>query len=511
MTGSSGLLTNSMNAPDNDRRTHADQPVDLLLVAAFIGLSLIYNISAWARADIPSVPFLVIGGFIASAAAALGYLGSRRIEQALFVLPVTAALMTAPELPHLPFLREFGSFAAIGLALRIATHGSAWLAAVPQRLINAMGPALAILVTAYILISFVPMTSLIWNGLLFEAKVVGAEMIYECIALFIVATILLAISQLKEVALERLFHGIFVGAAGIIMLSVAAMALPFIWRETFAPADYLGFYYYCRMRMTAFGPDEYGAYLVFTAPVLLLMKSLDTGLWKTKVAGVCLYILPLLLIAGSSRAARIGLIATYVLAFAIPVFRRSVAGPAIFSTVVMLATLKYRCVSDYLSLYQGVPINGGSIPISSFFSDPARGHLLSMVVQKTTYESSLPLIFGHGAGLSAYDQFAVGGSSTLVDLFVDKGAIGFLIVAAVAAIAIWRITVGWKTLNKALRLYASIILLMIIPLMTSGATYDARRWLFAWITAAMILGAATLAKDAREAVQPPPMGERQAR
>jgi hypothetical protein len=497
MATTSGLAVPPVKNMRADRRPDSERARDLFCVAAFAALSLIYNIVAWAKADTHPARFLFFDYVIAAVAIALGFLASQSIKRALFVLPVTAVLMTAPELAHLPFLREFGSFAAVGVALRLATHGPMSLARIPRQAAAAAGLPTVILFAAYVLISLVPMALHLRHGQSFEAKVVGAEMIYECGAVSVVVAIVIAVNCLDEAALEALYQGILAASIEIIVLSILALFLPLAINEPLKNVDYFGLYYYCRMRMTAFGPDEYCAFLVMVAPALLLVKALYPGSRKARIAILCLYVLPLLLVAGNSRSARIGLVVAYAIALTIPDFRRTVIGPAIFSILLFLATLNYRCISDYFLAYQNVPLQGGYIAINSFFADPIRLHLLEHVVHQAGTDSDIYLVFGHGAGLAAFDQFGLGGHSSLLDLFVDKGAIGCAIVVAAVSITIWRIARSWTLLSHKLRLYAYTALIMITPLVTSGATYDARRWLFAWMTIGILLGTAALTAHKR--------------
>jgi hypothetical protein len=492
MADFSALTTPPLEGPRTDGQTRSAWR-ELFCVAAFIVLALIYNVVAWARGEVTSWLFLLADYLTAGAAIALAFLASRRVEQALFILPVTAVLMTAPNLAHLPFLREFGSFAAVGVALRLATQDSISFRTIPRRVADVVGAHTTALFVLYVLITVVPMALLLWHGRLFEAKVVATEMIYECIAISIVASIAVVVSHSSTVALKTMFEGMSVTALMIIIVSIAALFLPFSHNETLSQVDYFGLYYYCRLRLTAFGPDQYCALLVLVTPALLLMRSFERESFRGKVATLALYILPILLVAGNSRSARVGLIVTEVIALAIPRFRRAVIGPTVFAVPFFVLTMNYRCISDYFLASSGGPLQGGYIASQSFFSDPARLNLIDTVIRQTMAESKIYLIFGHGAGLAAFDQFGLGGHSTILDLFVDKGAAGYMMIVAIILIAMWRIFSSWTRLSGDLRLYTYTALLMLTPLVTSGITYDARRWLFTWMIIGILLGIASLA------------------
>ena len=103
-----------------------------------LGILLIATAVVWRVASDPQVvrdsfqQSLVQSSLVVSIAF-VSWMALRRFELALGSLPFLAAAMSAPEIPGMPFIREFGSVALLAVAVRLA------LAAVeigPQRTLS---------------------------------------------------------------------------------------------------------------------------------------------------------------------------------------------------------------------------------------------------------------------------------------------------------------------------------------------------------------------------------------
>lgn len=459
-----------------------------VLGAVLLVLALIFDYLVYARTHGTVNSLDYFDHILAAGVVALTLIATLRVQIALLALPVSAVLMTAPAISHLPFLREFGSYVMIGVVLRLLFFmRESGFDACMRAVRSAIGAPILVAFSLYLAISLVPLASLVFYGKAFEAKVLVAGLIYEGFAIMLVLTIATLVFQKGNFVLERLLDGLFGVATAIVVLSVIALPLQFIIKGHVSSIDYLGFYYYCRLKMTFFGPDQYCAFLVLATPLFMLNARRHQGTVRARIATVCLLLIPILLVAGGSRSARLGFALMIIAALPLRDFRRLALGIGAFATLVLVPTTPFRCLSDIPSAYLGTRVLGGVMPFKAFFHDTERYHYLMVVINDAAHSSISSLLFGQGAGLSSYIQFDIGGHSTYLDILVDKGIFGIMIVAAVALGLLRRTVAAWPSWSEAARLRSATLTLMLIPIAITGATYDVRSWLFAWLLVGLLL------------------------
>ena len=181
-----------------------------------LGILLIATAVVWRVASDPQVvrdsfqQSLVQSSIVVSIAF-VSWMALRRFELALGSLPFLAAAMSAPEIPGMPFIREFGSVALLAVAVRLA------LAAVeigPQRTLSTVRPLFAdrafLLLCLSVLAVIPAWIRVALTGPHFNAKVVTSHVAEELLTLLLVAALSLAGLRYGKRTLTLLFDSIFV-------------------------------------------------------------------------------------------------------------------------------------------------------------------------------------------------------------------------------------------------------------------------------------------------------------
>lgn len=509
----------SLESPTNrdDLRQH-DLILGTILGASFAALGLLFNYVAYERLQGTAIP-PAFDYLVAITAILLTLAGTRSATLALVALPITAALAIAPAFTHLSFLQEFGSFVIIGIAIRLLlASGTANFRSFAQTAIEATGCPSVIAFAAYVLISLVPFSLLAVTGDVLRAKIVASSMIFETMAISLTFAIAITITRLKTLGIERVMDGLFGLSATVVLISLPVLLIPAFATATGATAqlkdglDYFGLYYYCRLKLTFFGPDNYSAFLVITFPIFTYIASRNPRLWRGRLALACLYVLPLLLLAGGSRSARIAFLLSVGLTLFVGEFRRVALAPGIFGILFTVPTMGYRCMSDIvtsslrflnflISLYfsrtplsfSAPSLTGGYVPLSGYFHDSVRDSLLHNAIHVGLNSTIIHIIFGHGAGLAALRQFGLGGHSTVLNVLIDKGLLGPAAIVVVFAQMAQRIWTAWPNMKRDIRLLLYVVGLMFLPIAVAGVIYDVRRWLFTWMMFGLALSVVALA------------------
>ncbi len=411
----------------------------------------------------------------------------RRFELSLGSLPFLAAAMSAPEIPGMPFIREFGSVALLAVAVRLA------LAAVeigPQRTLSTVRPLFAdrafLLLCLSVLAVIPAWIRVALTGPHFNAKVVTSHVAEELLTLLLVAALSLAGLRYGKRTLTLLFDSIFVLALLVVVGSAAITIVACFNAEVLLEHSYFGFFYYCRPQLTFFGPDHLCTFIVAVTPVLLYFATTEAPIWRRRAALAALVLVPFLAVATGSRSGRIELLLMLGAAAMIRDLRRVAIPIGLFAAGLIAATLGYRCATD---LAQGTSY-GGYVPYTQFLSDPARAALRANFLDFISPASvnSLPsalsylgtIFFGVGTGLTAYDQFGMGTHMAYFDLIIGKGIVGLVLLAlslALLVIGIIRDTLG---ADAATRRVGISIGLCLLPFAFSASIWDVRGWLFFW-------------------------------
>jgi hypothetical protein len=395
--------------------------------------------------------------------------------------------MSAPEIPGMPFIREFGSVALLAVAARLT------LAAVeigPQRTLSTVRPLFAdrafLLLCLSVLAVIPAWIRVALTGPHFTAKVVTSHVAQELLTLLLVAALSLAGLRYGKRTLTLLFDSIFVLALLVVVGSAAITIAACFSAEVLLEHSYFGFFYYCRPRLTFFGPDHLCTFAVAVTPVLLYFATTDGPVWRRRASLAALVFVPFLAVATGSRSGRIELLIILGAAAMIRDLRRVVIPIGLLAAGLIAATLGYRCATD---LVHGTNY-GGYVPVADFLSDPARSALRANFLDFISPASvnSLPsalsylskLAFGIGTGLTAYAQFGAGTHMTFLDTLVGKGIVGSALLAlslVLLVIGIIRQTLG---ADAATRRVGISIGLCLLPFLFSASIWDVRGWLFFW-------------------------------
>jgi hypothetical protein len=217
-----------------------------------LGILLIATVAVWRVASDPQVvrdsfqQSLVQSSLVVSIAF-VSWMALRRFELALSSLPFLAAAMSAPEIPGMPFIREFGSVALLAVAARLA------MAAVeigPQRTLSTVRPLFAdrafLLLCLSVLAVIPAWIRVALTGPHFTAKVVTSHVAQELLTLLLVAALSLAGLRYGKRTLALLFDSIFVLALLVVVGSAAITIVACFNAGVLLEHSYFGFFYYCR-------------------------------------------------------------------------------------------------------------------------------------------------------------------------------------------------------------------------------------------------------------------------
>ena len=230
----------------------------------------------------------------------------------------------------------------------------------------------------------------------------------------------------------------------------------------------------------------------------MLFTTRDCDGWRRKLAIASLIAVPLILVAGSSRTARVAA----VLSFGVLAWRREYRTLALsvgaFALALIFFTVNYRCTMDIASVATANPTAiGGIIPMSQYFVDHERSVLRDNLLQFFSVPSSLGwenawryvvhVLFGNGAGVSGYATFGKGTHFAFGNLVIDAGLIGAALILFTVARSAAKLTASWsfRNLKERQRLFALSVTL--IPIGLASTTVDTQLWLFTWFLVALIL------------------------
>jgi hypothetical protein len=408
------------------------------------------------------------------------------LETALVALPFLAVTMRAPDVPALPFIREFGSVALLVVAARLA---GAAIAMGPQRAVAAAQPLIghrAFLLLSLSVLATVPAwICVILTGPLLNAKVVTSHVAQELLILLMIAALALAVIHQGKRALTLLLDGLFglsllMVAGGIVMTAVSSFAA-----GPMAEHSLFGLLYYCRVELTLFGPDHLSTFIAAVTPILLYYATANNSLQR-KVALVALVFVPFLIVGTGSRSGRIELLFVLAVSALFRDFRRVAIPIGLLATALFAATFAYRCTND---IVQGTAYGGYVFP-DTFLHDPVRTAMRQNFLEflspakisswPSTFAYFGRLAFGVGVGLPVYEQFNVGTHMAYSDVIISKGVVGAaLLLASLAALFI---AIG-RDIRKAdpeTQRLGAVIALTLLPFLIAAGVWDIRGWLFFW-------------------------------
>jgi hypothetical protein len=438
--------------------------------------------------------------------ALLTMLALRDLETTLIALPFLVATMSAPEVSGLPFIREFGSVALLVVAARLA--GTA-IAIGPQRAVAAAQPLFghrAFLLLCLSVLATVP--SWIWvilTGPLLNATVVTSHIAQEVLILLMISALALAVIHQGKRALTLLLDGLFgvsllMVAGGIVMTVVSSFVA-----GPMAEHSLFGFLFYCRVKLTFFGPDHLSTFIVAVTPILLYYATASDTVRMRKAALVSLVFVPFLVLGTGSRSGRIELLFILAVSAMFRNFRRVAIPIGLLATALFAATFGYRCVND---IVQGTAYGGYIFP-DEFLHDPARAVLrpnfleFSSPAKINSWPSTFAyfgrLAFGVGVGIPSYEQFNVGTHMAYADVIISKGIVGSVLLFASLGALFIAIGRDIRKADPETQRLGAVIALSLLPFPMAAAVWDIRGWLFFWFFIGLAFAFSFALSSAQEA------------
>lgn len=455
-----------------------------------IGLLITVTVVAWHIAT--DLPFMagtpgqaLVHAISLCVVALLTMVALRDLETTLVALPFLAATMTAPDVPGLPFIREFGSVALLVVAARLAATA---IAIGPRRAMAAAQPLFghrAFLLLCLSVLATIP--AWIWvilTGPLMNAKVVTSHIAQELLIVLMIAA--LALAHQGKHTLTLLLDGLFglsllMVVGGIVMTVVSSFVA-----GPMAEHSLFGFLYYCRVQLTFFGPDHLGTFIAAVTPILLYYATANDTLWKRKAALAALVFVPLVVIGTGSRSGRIELLVILAVSAMFRDFRRVAIPIGLLAAGLIAATFGCRCVND---IVQGTAY-GGIISPDTFLHDPERAALRQNFFEflspakidswSSTFAYFGRLAFGVGVGIPAYEQFNVGTHMAYFDGIISKGLVGSILLFASLGALFIGIGRDIRKADPETRRLGAVIVLSILPFPMAAAIWDIGGWLFFW-------------------------------
>ena len=471
----------------------------VVLAATLFCVGLAYLLLSYLRSRGHLADSVIVDAGLAAVVFTIAVVAARNLELAALSLPVSLTLMVAPELPHMPFVREFGAIILLGIAVRLlyvecfrgSTHIRGALPAILSHPQLVAGLAL-------IALSLVPMLMASASGNIHTAKVIAAHMIACGLAWLLVSLVIMAVHWQGEIATERLLDGLFIASVVTVAFAVCSLAFPFLVNEEVAWKSYYGTYFYCRLKTTFHGPADFSTYVCLTIPILMLFTTGDRDGWRRKLAIASLIAVPLILVAGSSRTARVAAVLSFGVLACRREYRTLALSVGAFALALIFFTVNYRCTMDIASAATSNPTNtGGIIPMREYFVDSARSDLRTNVLKffalpaslgwENAWRYAVHILFGNGAGVSGYAVFGKGTHFAFGNLIIDTGLIGVALILYTIARSAAKLTAAWtfRNLKERQRLFALGVTL--IPIGLASTTEDTQLWLFTWFVVALIL------------------------
>lgn len=481
-----------------------------LIATTLFGISLVYNLVEYLRATerlAGSIPFDLS---LSAAVLVLAFVAAQNWRCAAVALPISAAMMAAPQLPHLPFVREFGAIVLVGVALRIGWderflgHTS-----IRDAILALRGNRIIFAGAAFIGVSIFPLVQAGLSGDAATAKVIVSHIAFEILGWFLIALMTAAVLLHGEHVLELMLRGIFIASAATITFGFAALLFPFVSNGAIEHLSYYGAYFYCRLKATFYGPTDFSMFICLTIPVLTLFSVRASNPKIRWTALACLIAIPLLLVASSSRTARVSAVACFALLACRREFRVASLSLGAYTLVLMSASSGYRCTIDIVDAILGRPAVGigGFVPWKEFFQDLHRQELALNFARFFEGPASaewrdvcahvIRLLFGGGAGISAYEVFGKGAHLAYADIVIDKGLVGAGLVVIVAVSIAARLALTWELRSAGGQRRLFVLATMLVPLALASAVVDTQFWLVSWLMCGLMVAEVELMSQSR--------------
>jgi hypothetical protein len=495
-------------------RAGIPQPILVaLLVATLLGIAVAYNLIAHLRLSRYLHENVALDALLVVGVLGVSIMAARNLQLAALSLPVSATLLSAPQIPHLPFIREFGAVVLIGLAMRLAWNELfAGTTTIRTALSLIARDSILIAGILFVATSAVPLLHSALSGNGDAAKVIASHMVVDGLAWFTVLLVSIGVHRHGPLMLNRLWQGVFVAAVTTVFFAATALAFPYLSGDTVLDrVSHFGAYYYCRLKTTFHGPADFSTFVCVTIPVLMFFTHQSPSKWARGLAFTALTLIPVVLVAGSSRAARIATLLTLVMLGCRREFRMVVLFVGVIALPLFLATLGYRCVTDIVQTMSPAQaerpqLQGGYIQPSEFFVDAHRRQMLAnfgKFLEGQAFATSSDmwplarLLFGAGAGLSAYDVFKMGTHSAYIDLVIDKGLVGVGLFAFIVTMIALRLAAAWSSCRSEDRLRLFALVVMSVPLAAASTVTDTHLWLFPWLVLGLVAAEAGIPSRVR--------------
>ncbi|WP_271570348.1 hypothetical protein [Bradyrhizobium sp. CCBAU 11386] len=370
-----------------------------------------------------------------------------------WLLGLSSAIGVLPELPLLPFMRDYAHLVIIGSVTSALLFGRTFR---PESRI----PGFA---RAYVLYVLLCGASAIVNFVLFQniwQLKVGISFLLFFTALAAMIATVSSRSEPPWRIVEGVVDGFVWGAIGQCLIAIVSLPLLFIVPYEQGNDTVFGLAYYDRYKSTMSGPVSLGVFFVAAMPLVLLWMRRRSSPANTRLGWMYLQMAPWLIVFSGSRTARvvvIGLILSFLLK---PATRRAA-----------LLILPSTAIAFYVGFYfESFPsavrallgdTNAATLSIRGRFFEvsdrseliiatlralPLLGQTLIELARSNGGPFDLPpvaamlppqvlqiinLIVGYGAGVGGYLRSGYPSPhTTLLNLLVETGILGFVLYCA---------------------------------------------------------------------------------
>jgi hypothetical protein len=460
-------------------------------------------------------PFLII--FTATALAV-----ARDRVQGIRFLGYVLPLMMIPQVPHLPFVREFGYLVICALVLFFVLEGAknrlplTWYISLIRRLDISVLLLLVLLVIG--VISATANYSL--YGIWFNLKVGISEIILYFLIIFALFLITDRDSDYSidhGLLMSALLVSVFV-AVGFGIFGLGALAFADV-REQNDTA--LGLAYYCRLKGSFVGPVHAGIFFATALPVLMHFARKDQSKWLKVLCIVTIVMCGVLVIATGSRSARLALLLMLAGGLLYKPYRRSILWSLPFCAFIFYYGFNYRCIEPVVGLIFGTgdptyQYIGGDFfavtvrqnlvvdSIAAWLAVPSTGTVSSTGAVGGTgiawsyFEFFVRIVFGVGPGVAGVGSSVYQPHMTILDILFEFGILGLGLALIAVLYPIFRLSKVLPGYDAERQSASVAAILAFTAIAIGGLIYEVQNWLYVWYFFALILILAREKPDRRE-------------
>jgi hypothetical protein len=465
-----------------------------------------------AELPVTGIPLWIrIAFFLLLALPAIGCLFHR--QSFFWLLGLSGAVGVLPELPLVPFLRDYAHLVIVAGAVIVVGAISMGAGLTRSRFLEGT-PGFVRVYLAYIAACAV---SIFLNWILFEniwpLKVgISFLILFGCFAAVIVATTRPAWRARIDVV--EIIDGFSWGA--LAQCAIAFVGVPLLFTIPYSQGNdtIFGLGFYDRYKSTFPGPVNLGMFSIVAVPLVVAWMRGSAA--KSAWGWIYLQCAPWLVVISGSRTARLVVIAAIVALF--------VKAETRFKALMMLP-------STIVAFYLGFYYNSFPAAVRAAFGDSysasqslkghffdlenrtglvssaidalpfnASGHgILTTIMRERTLGSKLPVwlleginsVLGYGAGVGGYAQSGFPTAHTmLLNLLIDSGILGLVLFVVFIAWLSLRLTIRSFRASDRDSLTTWLCLIALASAMVANGTYVPQLWGFYLVTIILACAAA---------------------